>query len=185
MYRPWRCVHRTCVPKISDTENKLIQKGTKDAPIPRPNKKPRLERSEENDKPLVKTNKPKDSKPTEAESKKDAQVEEYMQVMQPRTKKARTWANDDPTLDAQTTFVDDTKKDGIVDPETVSDAKDTEDEGTVEEVDDLEWMKRRMQRGIQSKDLEEKLFAQDDDGVDDMVVDDSKVFSPSCFPANL
>ena len=105
--------------------------------------------------------------------------------MQPRTKKARTWANDDPTLDSQTTFVEDTRKDSIVDPETVSDAKDTEDEGTVEEVDDLEWMKRRMQRGIQSKDLEEKAFAQDDDGVDDMVVDDSKVFSPSCFPANL
>lgn len=96
-------------------------------------------------------------------NKKDAQVEEFMQVMQPRTKKARTWANDDSALDASNIPVtDSTMKGGDVSDAALGTSHGDEVEGVVEEVDDLEWMKRRMQRGIKSVD-ESKAFSQDVD----------------------
>lgn len=96
-------------------------------------------------------------------NKKDAQVEEFMQVMQPRTKKARTWANDDSALDASNISVTDSNmKGGDVSDAALGTNHEDEVEGVVEEVDDLEWMKRRMQRGIKSVD-ELKAFSQDVD----------------------
>lgn len=96
-------------------------------------------------------------------NKKDAQVEEFMQVMQPRTKKARTWANDDLALDASNISVtDSTMKGGDVSDAALGTNHEDEVEGILEEVDDLEWMKRRMQRGIKSVD-ESKAFSQDVD----------------------
>lgn len=143
------------------------EKGARDAPAPRPNKKLRLVQALGGDEQPTELATPKiaDASTSGSKSKKDAQVEEFMHVMQPRTKKARTWANDDPALDASSGPVDATMKDADAELDT---GNGDEDEGTVEEVDDLEWMKRRMQRGIKSVDEEEKVFSQnvDDDKLD-------------------
>lgn len=138
--------------------------GAKDAPAPRPNKKPRFEYPASTTLPDAElkssTSKTEDTKPEKTKSKKEAELDEFMQVMQPRTKKERTWANNDtdvagpsshPTADIPPV------------PESEAAADDEMQEDAVE-VDDLEWMRRRMKKSL-GEETEEKVFMQDEDNI--------------------
>lgn len=72
---------------------------------------------------------------------------EFLQVMQPRTK-TRTWANE---VDAV--------------PATSTEMPEAPDDGQREGETDLEWMRRRMKKGI-SNTTEAKAFEQSDDEID-------------------
>lgn len=84
---------------------------------------------------------------SETKSKGDAQLEEFMKVMKPRTGPA--WANEataQPTVSVPKT--DDTTM------------QDAEPEPRQDDVSDLEWMKQRMSKNV---DVVEKAFEQSDD----------------------
>jgi multiple RNA-binding domain-containing protein 1 len=76
-----------------------IVDGAKDAPVPRPNKRPRLDPS-----PVDVDHKVTTMQPTR--SSKDAQLEEYLDVMQSRAKKGPSWkdsAAEDRSMSVQKT----------------------------------------------------------------------------------
>lgn len=78
-------------------------KGTKDAPAPRPNKRPRLGPSPTDgfveSTPTISSNKflKKDPKSDQKSTGKAAQLDEYLEVMQSRNKKGPSWANEAPS----------------------------------------------------------------------------------------
>ena len=136
--------------------------GAKNAPTPRPNKKPRLE-SEGKHKPEAKSDnvlKKDKAAGVKEMRKKDEALHEFMQVMQPRTRKERTWAND--VADAQSQR----GKPGRVESEEDQSGEAQMEEDIVEEVDDLEWMRRRMKKGLRDAEST-KAFIQDDEGDSD------------------
>ncbi|CAK5262937.1 unnamed protein product [Mycena citricolor] len=125
--------------------------GAKNAPAPRPNKRPRLGPSP-ND--VEATPPSKKQRPDVAPAKPvpDAQLDEFLQVMQPRAK-GRTWANDAAPLASETTSgPKDTEKDVPM-----------EDEQPQEGMSDMEWMRQRMSKNA---DVVEKAFEQSDDEKD-------------------
>ncbi|KAG1731034.1 hypothetical protein EDB19DRAFT_1739512, partial [Suillus lakei] len=136
--------------------NVMIVEGAKDAPAPRPNKRRRLEDTAANPGPssrphLTKTDKiGKTSAP--APSTSASPLDQFMDAMQPRTKKGPSWSNDakesHPVLSADP-------------PETctTSDGPDSN-----EAVSDLEWMRRRM--NIVSDLSPDRVFEQSDDESD-------------------
>ncbi|TFK50581.1 hypothetical protein OE88DRAFT_1631205 [Heliocybe sulcata] len=144
--------------------------GAKDAPAPRPNKRPRLGPSPHDDARKLdqsgKSEKHPESKEKKS-SKKDGQREEFMKVMQPRTKKSRTWANDDAVVEPSVQESESTvsvkqktkktplEEDVEMEGEQVSEDKQRKEEG----MSDLEWMRRRM-KNVQ---VEEKAFEQSDE----------------------
>ncbi|KAK7030632.1 multiple RNA-binding domain-containing protein 1 [Favolaschia claudopus] len=136
--------HRTF---IDSTKIKVdVVEGVKDAPAPRPNKRPRLgpspnelkqEQSASASKPL----------PAPSRSSGESQLDEFLQVMQPRGTKGRTWANEaapPPPSDSQ----------------PADDAMQDEESLQAEGLSDLDWMKRHMSK---SADAVEKAFEQSDD----------------------
>ncbi|KAH8114829.1 hypothetical protein DFH11DRAFT_1589929 [Phellopilus nigrolimitatus] len=154
----------------------VAEKGAKDAPAPRPNKKLRLGPSPTDEQPgsssRSKKTRAEDTAPDDtiaplpsstSKGKKAVELEEFMQVMQPRTKKERTWANNDvvPEPSSQVSTNDDALEQSK--PLTTS---DDAGQSTVEELDDLEWMKRRMTKGFTEGD-DEKIFEQEDEDGDE------------------
>ncbi|KAJ7068837.1 hypothetical protein C8F01DRAFT_1119476 [Mycena amicta] len=132
--------HRTY---IDSTKIKVeVVDGAKDAPAPRPNKRPRLGPSP-NDPPTA-------TKATAVkEPKEDKQFEEFAQIMKPREKKR--WANEA----APSTPLE-------LPPDTEDDKMD-EDDVADEAISDLEWMRRRM---TENAAVVEKAFEQSDDEAD-------------------
>lgn len=142
--------------------------GTKNAPPPRPHKRPRLTGPEDShdsadvkSKKADKTAKPADDVKT---SKKSAQLDEFIKVMQPRAKKGRAWSNGE---DAQPQPVAAPQQDvAMVDEE--------EDDEVPEGVSDLEWMRRRMKKTVLD-DAIDRVFEQSDDE------DTKQVCEPICL----
>ncbi|KAF8055239.1 hypothetical protein FPV67DRAFT_1612778 [Lyophyllum atratum] len=131
-----------------------VIEGAKDAPQPRPNKRPRLGPSPGDDDAV--SNKLPKSKAAEksAPAESNSQLDEYMKVMQNRTKKGPTWANEaqpDPTIIT------------VAEPQVADDvpmADHTNTETRDETISDLDWMKQRMSKAA---DVVEKAFEQSDD----------------------
>ncbi|KAJ7462021.1 hypothetical protein FB451DRAFT_1043900 [Mycena latifolia] len=131
--------HRTF---IDSTKIKVdVIEGAKDAPTPRPNKRPRLGPSPSE----VETLPPK-APALPAKSSGDSQLDEYLKVMQPQGNKGRTWANEAAPVPTDPLVADEMK----VDTEPVRE----------EGLSDLDWMKRRMSKNA---DIVEKAFEQSDD----------------------
>jgi multiple RNA-binding domain-containing protein 1 len=89
-----------------------------------------------------------------------------MQVMQPRTKKGPSWANEaqtQPELVTSPTGVKTSKPKIIEKAEQAADEepeKDTREEG----MSDLDWMRQRMSQNVDSADVgPEKVFKQSDE----------------------
>ncbi|KAJ3786386.1 hypothetical protein GGU10DRAFT_267157 [Lentinula aff. detonsa] len=127
-----------------------IVEGVKDAPKPRPNKRPRLDTTDAEDLPVKLTKASKktlDSKSKPEKSKKDSQLDEFLDVM--HTKKGPSWANEvQPEASTSATKLDD--------PSSMA-----KDESVVEEgLSDMEWMRRRTNKQPES---EEKAYHQSDD----------------------
>ncbi|KAG1798370.1 hypothetical protein EV424DRAFT_1440673 [Suillus variegatus] len=131
--------------------NVTVVTGAKDAPAPRPNKRRRLEDTDTEPGPSSRPHVHKADKngKTSAPAPSTSALDEFMDVMQPRTKKGPSWANEakesHPALPADP-------------PETTttSDEPDNNDA-----VSDLEWMRRRM--NLESDSSPDKVFEQSDD----------------------
>lgn len=137
MYKLQRCVVAL---RESDTKLIELQTGLRNAPTPRPNKRPRIEATDENT--LIVTPATTKGKQEDVRQSLPSQLDEFMNVMQPRTKKEKTWANDvdsvpplQPAGTGQPKVTDE--------PEAV---ENTAEEGP-EALDDLEWLKRRTVAG--------------------------------------
>ncbi|KAJ3567263.1 hypothetical protein NP233_g6476 [Leucocoprinus birnbaumii] len=119
--------------------------GSKDAPAPRPNKRPRLGPSptdaDTEAKVPASTRKSQIDKP---KAKSSAQVEEFLEVMQPRTKKGPSWANEARV------------EQPIPPPEESKDDPPAHSAA----MSDLEWMKQRMSQNVDTTD---RVFEQSDD----------------------
>ncbi|KDQ50583.1 hypothetical protein JAAARDRAFT_199829 [Jaapia argillacea MUCL 33604] len=146
--------------------------GTKDAPAPRPNKRPRLGPSptDPSSSSLLAPTKPGSTKgikePQGAKQKPDKQLDEFMKVMQPRTK-GRTWANEEAApLSTAVPSASSVKKgakakeepDGVVVDGGAEGGAEVREEG----MSDLDWMRKRMSKAVDSG-VEEKVFEQDDE----------------------
>jgi multiple RNA-binding domain-containing protein 1 len=122
--------------------DRLSIQGAKDAPAARPNKRPRL------DPPLI--DQPLSDKiPTEtkvATSKKNnARFEQFSEVMQPRSGRGPSWANDPLHSNSKA------KRPVTVDTQpSVDDASLVEDGVPGSEgISDLEWMRQRMSKALE------------------------------------
>ncbi|KAG2051106.1 RNA-binding domain-containing protein [Suillus hirtellus] len=131
--------------------NVTVITGAKDAPAPRPNKRRRLEDTDTDPGPSSRLHVHKADKngKTSAPAPSTSALDEFMDVMQPRTKKGPSWANEakesHPALPA-----------GPLETTTTSDEPDNN-----EAVSDLEWMRRRM--NLESDTSPDKVFEQSDD----------------------
>lgn len=152
----------------------------------RPNKRPRLGLLA-NDQPK-KVDSPTDGEgskeaknpvdKTEVKGKKAAQLDEFLEVMQPRTKKGRSWANEDnvaPNAEIQaesSTAASKVKSKNKAPEDTRQVSEDPGQEQ--QDLDDIEWMKRRMTKAldVEVEAVEEKAFQQDDE---DQVMDEAEV----------
>jgi len=114
--------------------------GLKDGPG-RPNKRPRLGPSPTDVE--VKPNKESKSEQTTHKDKSSAQVEEFLSVMQQRTQKGPTWANE-PRVE-QSVPLSEYGDQPLMSSATLS---------------DLEWMKQRMSQNIDKVD---KIFEQSEE----------------------
>jgi multiple RNA-binding domain-containing protein 1 len=125
-----------------------VIEGAKDAPTPRPNKRARVEPPQLDETNQITPVKPKGQ---------GDQLEQYLKVMQPRTKSGPSWANEpgknQPTI-APTT---DTKVPGNQDGKSEPVDPDHDKE---EGMSDLDWMRRRMNQNLE---VSEKVFDQSDE----------------------
>jgi len=107
-------------------------------------------------KPDVKNVKPK------ANKNAATQFNEYLQVMQPRTKKGPSWANDEEAQPQPSSIgnVHASRVSLVENAETGGKEAEKNDAINAEGISDLDWMKRRM---TQNLDTSEKAFEQSDD----------------------
>jgi multiple RNA-binding domain-containing protein 1 len=133
--------------------------SAKDAPSPRPNKRRRLDTSSTKQRRTTltesKTKSPsRNSDVSLVENKrKDASLEEFMEVMQPKSKKAVSWTDHvDPLLPSS-------ERESA--PVSQGVLKDTS-EGAKHDLTDMEWMRQRMKEGVVDADSPEKVFEQSD-----------------------
>ncbi|KAF9014543.1 RNA-binding domain-containing protein [Hymenopellis radicata] len=123
--------------------------GAKDAPTPRPNKRRRTEEPDGKSKKDDKVGR-KDGK-----SGKDSKLEQYMDVMQTKTTKGPSWANE-PQAEASTS-----KQTLDVDMTPPEDDEPANQAG----MSDLDWMRRHMSKKVD--EAEAKVFEQSDDEDDE------------------
>ncbi|RXW17359.1 hypothetical protein EST38_g8495 [Candolleomyces aberdarensis] len=140
-------------------------------PSPRPNKRPRLGPSPTEVQSSSAKGKSKDQGPS-ASGSGNKQLEQFMEVMKPRTKKGPSWANEDsvpqpsalPAPAKATSMSAKAKEQDSGDDEDVEMAD--EDSSALppasQPLSDMEWLKQRMTSNV-DKVVEEKAFEQSDD----------------------
>jgi multiple RNA-binding domain-containing protein 1 len=143
----------------------LFNKGTKDAPAPRPNKRPRLDLSS-NDPSVKQPTKTKTSKRSERPS--DPQFEQFLQVMKPRKKDGPAWANDaEPIPMATPLDRDESDEADTSGDESLADENDANK--TDEGISDLDWMRRHMSKKADAELSPEQILVEESSGKDDEV----------------
>ncbi|KAM5538761.1 hypothetical protein V8D89_007483 [Ganoderma adspersum] len=147
--------------------------GAKDAPAPRPNKRPRLGPSPAEVEAATKTAKGSKSS-TKDRSKKGKHVElvdEFMQVMQPRTK-GPSWKDTDPvappTASTSTDVTINTAKNDKKLKEAIASTNDLDEQPDEPEasggpMSDMDWLKRHTKSTLDPVDALQKAFEQSDD----------------------
>lgn len=141
-----------------------LDQGTKDAPAPRPNKRPRTEPSPSDPK-HVQLTKELDVQP---KGKNAEQLDEFMQVMKPRNKKGPSWANEASSQTVSTNepaskAVPRSEAKGKPDEMEVDVVEPEDNQENGEEISDLDWMKRRVSQAADLAPAVEKAFEQSDD----------------------
>jgi multiple RNA-binding domain-containing protein 1 len=130
------------------------RKGVKDAPVPRPNKRPRLTGPERGPVlPATSTSKlpPKQSDAKAPSGEEDALTVEFINVMNPRHKNGPAWADGElsrPTIRQAIQG----KPSGA---STTSQEVERQDATAGDEISDLDWMKSRMADIREGKDFEQ------------------------------
>ncbi|KAI1790828.1 RNA-binding domain-containing protein [Ganoderma leucocontextum] len=156
--------------------------GAKDAPAPRPNKRPRLGPSPSEVEAATKTlaRVAKSSKSSTKDKSKEGKhaelVDEFMQVMQPRHK-GPSWKDTDPVAPpiVSTDAIDPTKKNkerkGKEKESAAGEANGEplgEPETSGEPLSDMDWLRRHTKSTLDSVDAPQKVFEQsDDERIDD------------------
>jgi multiple RNA-binding domain-containing protein 1 len=97
--------------------------------------------------------------------RKDASLEEFMEVMRPKSKKAVSWVN---PVDA---FLPSPENESAPDSQGV--LKDTS-ERAQQDLTDMEWMLQRMKEGVVDADSPEKVFEQSDSEEESQRVSEEK-----------
>ncbi|KAH9943660.1 hypothetical protein B0H21DRAFT_810303 [Amylocystis lapponica] len=155
-----------------------------DAPPPRPNKRPRLGPSPSEEAVVDSSTKVTTGKSTTKKTKTeaiskgknkadDAQLDEFMQIMQPRTKKGPSWANEDATPLASTTtgipVSASTSKKLTLKSKAVDTTNNGLEDGTQPShtdtgLSDTDWLKRHTKQAIEESEdaVPEKAFSQSD-----------------------
>lgn len=176
-----------------------VFQGVKNAPQPRPNKRPRLEpehvdsldntKTEKSEKPLKKDSKLSDSKKAGSSS----QLDEFMQIMKPRTKKGPSWANDDVVATTSKLSSTSLNEAGPSSPkkvrskaavakgsETPVTESDSPEEAIAEQepISDMDWLKQR-QKSILESSPPEKAYEQSEDEVEEEPEADKVYFNRS------
>ncbi|OSX56663.1 hypothetical protein POSPLADRAFT_1175052 [Postia placenta MAD-698-R-SB12] len=137
--------------------------GAKDAPLPRPNKRPRLGPSPADAQAVVQVhvNSKSVAKVSEDAGVKSTkggdQLDEYLQAMKPRTQKGPSWANDEPKKG---------KKAKPPSPEHDAQADANAEEPPVDEgVSDMDWFKRhtKLVHETPNEHPAERVYEQSDD----------------------
>ncbi|THH23232.1 hypothetical protein EUX98_g7946 [Antrodiella citrinella] len=167
--------------------NVTVVDGTKDAPVPRPNKRPRLDPSPDEDQPVEVSKKTKKIKQASSDSAssvpKNAQFEEFAKLMQPRSKKGPSWANDEELQPVASTSALPTPKPKQVVDEPESKENDAEEEPQATGLSDLDWLKRHQKVTIQAPEpAKVTVFDQSDDEDVAMPVDPPILESPQASP---
>jgi multiple RNA-binding domain-containing protein 1 len=143
---------------VFETRLMRPQDGAKNAPTPRPNKRPRTSDDAFKANYTKHANVAKETaNSTQQSIKKDKELEEYMQVMQPRTKKERTWINEVPDVDKEA------HPHNLIQIEGRNVELEGIQEDEVEEVDDMEWVRRRMKKDMVTADEEKTFFQTEND----------------------
>jgi len=140
-----------------------IVEGVKDAPTPRPNKRSRTgpspsEMPSQQPDQLMRS-KPKASGSNSVEKSvtaKDDQLDEFLQVMKPRTKKGPSWADEQPVASSS--------KSSIPSARTLPSQGSEQVSEVPEGLSDMDWLRRHTK---QSVDAPDKAFEQSDDEADD------------------
>ncbi|KAA1466873.1 hypothetical protein DENSPDRAFT_831780 [Dentipellis sp. KUC8613] len=147
-----------------------IVDGAKDAPAPRPNKRPRLGPSPSENEAGPSTVKTPAPSAEPKKSKKEAQFDEFMKVMLPETRKGPSWADAPPPAPKDKAKTKSKGKDSTTEVSEEASGDAEQPEG----LSDLEWMRRRMKEGV-----EEKAFEQSDDegGEGEVTPDDTAAAS--------
>jgi multiple RNA-binding domain-containing protein 1 len=97
--------------------------------------------------------------------RKDAGLEEFMEVMQPKSRKAMSWVDRvDPLLPSP-------EKERA--PVSQGVLKETS-EGAQQDLTDIEWMRQRMKEGVVDADSPEKAFEQSDSEEESQGVSEEK-----------
>ena len=147
--------------------------GTKDAPTPRPNKRPRLELApSEYERHRVQSSKQLPKKvtadPSLPQSSKGAQYQEFAKVMQSRSKKGPSWANDDehqPVASTSTLPAQASKRTSVAEREVDPTSSDgVEDVNQGNGLSDVDWLKRHQRSAVETLDSENiTVFDQSDE----------------------
>lgn len=146
-------------------------KGTKNAPTPRPNKRPRLGPSPgEVEEPKVAK---KSSSKDKSQGAGDALATEFLQVMQPRSQKGPSWKDEEPAQEpvaSSSTSANSAdkplkkSKKSKTQPDHVDGVtEDQEPVTATEPVSDLDWLKRHTKTAVADVETTEKAFEQSDD----------------------
>jgi multiple RNA-binding domain-containing protein 1 len=112
-----------------------------------------------------------DAKSDKPKGKNVGQLDEYMQVMKPRTKNGPSWANEahsQPQSDVTSPIVHPSRAKLVENAEVAEEEQEKEDDEDLsaereEGISDLDWMKRRMTQNIDGTD---KAFEQSEDEMD-------------------
>ncbi|KIP06573.1 hypothetical protein PHLGIDRAFT_106837 [Phlebiopsis gigantea 11061_1 CR5-6] len=139
-----------------------IIEGAKDAPAPRPNKRPKLG-------PSVET-KPEVEKPAKGKEKEkspgDAQLEEYMQVMQPRSRKGPSWKDSD-VLPAPGAKASSSTTQAKSSEEGADDGEAPDASPENEAASDMDWLKRHTKSSLDISESANQDFVQSDEDMED------------------
>lgn len=155
------------------------RKGVKDAPAPRPNKRPRLTGPDHESISTTTSSSKLSSKlsdvKTLSKGEDDALTAEFLNVMNPRNKKGPAWA--DGTL-AKTTAMP-AARGNSPEAQPTPQAVEEQNPSARDEMSDLEWMKSRMTDIREDKGFEQSDNEDDQKPVE--VVDATKVDSSILF----
>ncbi|KAH9887035.1 hypothetical protein C8Q73DRAFT_748774 [Cubamyces lactineus] len=143
-----------------------IVEGAKDAPPPRPNKRPRTGPSPSEQDEV--SSLPEKKLKSKDKTKTDELEHEFLQVMQPRTKKGPSWKDDEPAGPVASTSTgatsESSKKAKSSKPKPEDLAEDSEQQIVqTDAVSDLDWLKRHTKTTLDDLEAPGRVFEQSDD----------------------
>lgn len=137
-----------------------VVEGAKDAPAPRPNKRPRLDGPSSDKVPADTSSSSKDKTKPTTKGKKDEQLEEFINVMKAR--KGPSWKDADAAPAADAPDRASSSKSKTRSQPTDKAREQTPEVANDEPASDMDWLKRHMKSSLDLSEGAEKAFDQSD-----------------------